>query len=239
MRACVPLVTLVTAFVICVAGGALAGASGHLHGHEEMRDAGVPAPQVSLKVTEDAVGGYNLQIVSRNFKFSPEHTGMATDAVEGHAHLYINGVKKARVYGDWFHIPGDWLNAGENKVRVTLNDNAHAVWAADGIPIAAEAVVTKAGAFAGEEISETLALDNVKTIRVTQGAEIRLILHANEALELHFHGYDLSAEATPESPAIFTFHAYHAGRFPIEAHGIKDALGRKDKALVFVEVRTE
>jgi hypothetical protein len=36
-----------------------------------------------------------------------------------------------------------------------------------------------------------------------------------------------------------TFHADHPGRYPIEAHGVQDVLGRTDKALAYLEVRPE
>jgi len=43
-------------------------------------------------------------------------------AGEGHAHLYLDGEKVARVYGRWFHIPEP--GPGAHSVRVTLNANS-------------------------------------------------------------------------------------------------------------------
>jgi hypothetical protein len=81
------------------------------------------APDVRISVLPDPVAGWNVHIVARNFRFAPDHA--STDHVEGegHAHLYINGAKFARVYGDWIHIPT--LPSGGNEIRVTLNANDH------------------------------------------------------------------------------------------------------------------
>lgn len=239
MRPCVRAVILATAMALSVAGGSHADGDGHTHGHDKLRAAGEPAPEISLAVFQDKSEGYNLHIITSNFRFSPERTGKVSEIVEGHAHLYVNGVKKARIYGNWFHIPGDWINPGENIVRVTLNDNVHMTWAIDGVAIAAEAVVDMDGPFTGAQIVEMLTLDEVKTIEVSKGTDVRLVLHAENPLELHLHGYDLIARAAPGSPAVFTFRADRSGRFPLEAHGIEDLLGRKDRALAFVEVRKE
>jgi hypothetical protein len=215
------------------------GRAGHGHAHDKMREAKEAPPTVALEVTPDSVGGYNLHLVTVNFRFSPDKAGTGTEGVEGHAHLYVNGEKKARVYGPWFHMPDGWLAAGENTVRVTLNDNVHNVWAVGGKPVAAEVILTKAGALKATVIERTLGKGPADTIVVTQGAAIRLVLHAPAGAELHLHGYDLTGTAGPDAPVIMTFDAHHLGRFPIEAHGIDDLLGRAEKVLAYVEVRPE
>lgn len=136
-------------------------------------------------------------------------------------------------------MPVDWLTPGENTLRVALYDNRHFGWTVDGAAVAAEVTLTGADAFAGEEIEATLSVDEVTTIGVAKGAEVRLVLRAEQPLDLHLHGYDLSASAAPGAPAVFTFHAHSTGRFPIEAHGVESVLGQVDKALAFVEVRDE
>jgi hypothetical protein len=157
--------------------------AGNTHKHE-MREAEGPAPKVTLRAIEDAGGGYNLHLVTENFRFSPENTGTATEAVEGHAHLYVNGVKKARVYGAWFHLPGDWLTDGENSVVVTLNDNVHNHWVAQGNKVASEIVLTKAGTFDGTLIERTLGVGDAETIVVATGGAVRLVFHMGEPTEL-------------------------------------------------------
>jgi hypothetical protein len=48
---------------------------------------------------------------------------MDTNPGEGHAHLYIDNVKRARLYGTWFHLED--LEPGKHIIRVTLNANNH------------------------------------------------------------------------------------------------------------------
>ena len=93
----------------------------------------VEAPEgmsVSLQVIADTVSGYNLRIVTEGFRFAPESAGGAHVPGEGHAHLYVNGVK-TRVYSEWFHLDG--LAPGTHEVRVTLNANDHSPYATGGV----------------------------------------------------------------------------------------------------------
>ena len=41
----------------------------------------------------------------------------------GHAHLYIDGQKIARIYSNWHHIKE--IPAGAKELTVTLNSNEH------------------------------------------------------------------------------------------------------------------
>lgn len=88
-------------------------------------------------------------------------------------------------------------------------------------------------------IERTLGDGPAETIVVSQGTTVRLVLHAPAGTRLHLHGYELAGTATEASPVVMTLHADHAGRFPIEAHGVQDVLGRTDKALAYLEVRPE
>ena len=69
------------------------------------------------------MSGWNLHIETENFSFSPENASLAHIDGEGHAHVYINGVKLGRFYGPWVHL--DDLPEGEVTVEVTLNANDH------------------------------------------------------------------------------------------------------------------
>lgn len=97
------------------------------------------APTILLRVTRDAIAGYNVNIETTNFTFTPESASEEHVPSQGHAHLYVNGEKIARVYGSWFHIPV--LEPGENTIRATLNTNDHKEYAVDGKPIEATATV--------------------------------------------------------------------------------------------------
>lgn len=88
-------------------------------------------------------------------------------------------------------------------------------------------------------IERTLGAGPAETIVVSQGQTVRLVLHAPAGVELHLHGYDLSGTAVDGAPVVMTFRADHAGRFPIEAHGVQDVLGRNDSALAYLEVRPD
>ena len=92
--------------------------------------------------------------------------------------------------------------------------------------------------FDGIVIERRLNKDPV-VISVPHGSHIQLRLTTPELTELHLHGYDLSANAGPQTEAVMTFHAEHAGRFAIVSHGGHDLLGRSEKALTYIEVLPE
>lgn len=122
------------------AGEAATGHDHHHHHDHSPLDLGTKnAPSVSLKAERDPMGGWNLRIDTPGFRFAPEHVNQANVAGEGHAHLYVDGVKRARLYAPWFHV--DALGAGEHKLRVTLNANSHQELYSGGKPIQAEIVV--------------------------------------------------------------------------------------------------
>lgn len=101
------------------------GAGGMAHSHTELLSLaeGPDAPRFEIALDKDPVGGWNLHIISENFLFTPAAVNQTNVAGEGHAHIYVNGKKLARVYGDWFHIPS--LPTGEVTLQVTLNANDH------------------------------------------------------------------------------------------------------------------
>ena len=110
---------------------ATATAAAASHDHETPLDlpAGPGAPSLSVEATPDPSSGWNLHLETGNFAFSPEHA--STDHVpgEGHAHVYIDGVKLGRFYGPWLHLPAQEPGT---EVRVTLNANDHRLLAVGG-----------------------------------------------------------------------------------------------------------
>lgn len=98
------------------------------------------APTVSIVVIEDPVAGYNLNVITDRFAFAPTAAGAAHVAGEGHAHVYANGVKLARLYGPWMHL--DKLPQGTVEITVTLNSNDHHPLTAGGAPIEARQTIT-------------------------------------------------------------------------------------------------
>lgn len=118
---------------------------GSSHGAHPMLEiqAGKPIPTLSLEALKDSKDGYNLHIKTTNFTFTPESVGGPALSNTGHAHLYVNGVKVARVYGPWFNIGNALLKDGENTILVTLNADDHSEWARDGKHLSAETVLVK------------------------------------------------------------------------------------------------
>jgi hypothetical protein len=113
--------------------------------HSQHRITPVPAdhpiPSISLDFTPDPTGGYNLRIETRNFRFTPENVNTEPVFNEGHAHLYVNRRKVARLYSEWHHLSPSLLKSRYNEVRVELNANDHSVWGAGGEPIHAEVLL--------------------------------------------------------------------------------------------------
>ncbi len=101
----------------------------------------LPVPGVSHLMFPDAMDGYNIQILPTNFTFTPAAINRPVEENAGHAHVYVNGVKIARVYSTWFHLPGALLQSGDNLVTVSLNANDHSVWSTEGGAIASTVVV--------------------------------------------------------------------------------------------------
>lgn len=110
-------------------------------GHKLRNVPAEQAPRVELEVTEDSSSGWNVHVVTEGFEFAPERLGEVRPQ-EGHAHLFIDGEKVARLYGPWYHLSGSAVPAGEHELSVSLNANDHTLWAVDGEPIQASTTVT-------------------------------------------------------------------------------------------------
>ncbi|MGJ8544004.1 MAG: hypothetical protein ACSHWZ_01085 [Sulfitobacter sp.] len=97
------------------------------------------APEVAIEVMPDPVSGYNLQVKAQNFAFAPAQAGRANAPGEGHAHIYVNGRKLSRLYGDWMHLAA--LPQGAVEVKVSLNANDHRPLTVAGKEIAAQVTI--------------------------------------------------------------------------------------------------
>ena len=95
----------------------------------------LPVPSLTHLMFPDATDGYNIQILVRDFAFTPAAIDREARDNEGHAHVYVNGEKVARVYSAWHHLPGALLAPGPNDVTVTLNANDHGEWSVGGTAI--------------------------------------------------------------------------------------------------------
>lgn len=110
----------------------------HSHGGLEI-PAGQPVPTVKLLVHPDRVAGWNLEVQVTHFRFAPENLNARSLPTEGHAHLYVDGKKIARLYGSWFYLEA--LPAGRHQVMVSLNTNGHEALTYRGQSIVATAVI--------------------------------------------------------------------------------------------------
>jgi len=97
-------------------------------------------PTLNASIFRDPVSGWNLNIQTTNFTFDAAAAGRENVEGHGHAHVYVNGVKLGRVYGDWYHIGS--LPQGSNDVSVSLYANDHSGLALGGAKITSTVTVT-------------------------------------------------------------------------------------------------
>ncbi|WP_199259206.1 hypothetical protein [Paracoccus binzhouensis] len=117
-------------------GAATAGAAAHAHGAP--LDLPADSASAAARLEPDSVSGWNLFLQLQGFCFAPEHAGLSPRPGEGHAHLYLNGRKIARLYGPARHL--ETLEPGD-RLRVELNANDHRPLTVSGRPLAVELTV--------------------------------------------------------------------------------------------------
>lgn len=118
--------------------------SQHVHGDLDVTSFGenTPIPTIDFAIEADSMSGWNIQITTNNFHFAPDKVNAGAAAGEGHAHIYVDGYKMARIYGNWYHLKK--LTPGEHTVRVSLNANDHSNWSHNGRVISAtQSVIQK------------------------------------------------------------------------------------------------
>ena len=93
------------------------------------------APSLDLQVYALADGSFNIQLQTSKFTFTPQNIDMAPVIGEGHAHLYVDGVKIARLYSEWHHLPT--LPPDAETLTVALYANNHQGFAVNGKLISA------------------------------------------------------------------------------------------------------
>ncbi len=100
-----------------------------------------PVPFVRVHMQADSMDGFNLYLETRNFRFAPELVDTVNVTNAGHAHLYLNGEKVARMYSPWHHVSAKSLRDGINRLEVELSANDHSTWAVAGQPIGADILI--------------------------------------------------------------------------------------------------
>jgi hypothetical protein len=101
----------------------------------------VGAPQVAITVEQEPMNGWNVTLSTNNFTFTPQMVNGENVDNTGHAHLYMDGVKIARLYGPHFYIP--LLPVGDHEISVNLSSNDRSYYVIDGNRIAARTIVTQ------------------------------------------------------------------------------------------------
>ena len=99
---------------------------------------------VSITTEVDDDGGVDVEVVTEGWLWTPDSVDGDHVPGEGHAHIYVDGVKIDRVYGPSYHLED--LEPGEREVRVTLNSNSHEELTYGGKPVEALVLVTIPGA---------------------------------------------------------------------------------------------
>lgn len=122
----------------------------------------------------------------------------------------------------------------------TLVAGVVAILAVDGAWAHGPDATDQPSVASGAPLSLTVQIDPADAVppvvTVPLGAHVRLNVTGAGAAELHLHGYDVEASGR-DGPAVLVFHAAHEGRFPVAAHVEGGLLGRRDKPMLFVEVR--
>lgn len=111
-----------------------------MHSRQVVVPDSAAVPEVELNIKEDELSGWNIHLETKNFRFTPEKFGQAHVLGEGHAHLYLDDKKIARIYNSWYHLSE--LLPGAHTLSVTLNTNNHDEYVFDGAVIVDEVKIT-------------------------------------------------------------------------------------------------
>ena len=96
---------------------------------------------ITLSVDKDTMSGWNIYIEVNGFTFTPEKVNQGPSINEGHAHLYIDNFKIARLYNNWYHLKD--LTPGEHTIQITLNANNHQALTFGDEPLQASVRITQ------------------------------------------------------------------------------------------------
>ncbi|RJL34604.1 hypothetical protein [Bailinhaonella thermotolerans] len=202
----------------------------HEHGGHRTRD--VPAagaPAVRLEVRRDSESGWNVHVIAERFTFTPESVGGAALPGTGHAHLYLDGEKIARMYAPWHHLAPAAVPPGPHTLTVRLSADDHTIWSVGGKPVEASAPIegeggggATAAAKADETITVRIAGGRVSPppgrVEIAKGRRVRIEVTGDKPDTVHVHGFDIERALTPGTPAVVEFTADRTGLFEVETH---------------------
>lgn len=117
-----------------------AGGTKEIHQHLAKDIGDHLVPKIALSVFRDGMDGVNLHVDLAHYTLNAPDTKLPIEAcsraqLQGHAHVFVNGEKVQRLYGQDMHIPQVWLNEGVNQIAVSLNSHEHENWTTDDKPI--------------------------------------------------------------------------------------------------------
>lgn len=197
------------------------------HEHHEPIEAADPIPAIDLSVTPDAKSGWNVRAEVENLAFAPRSAGLDHVDGDGHLHLYVDGEKVARLYGEWWHL--DPLTAGEHEITVEATTNDHRPYVVDGEPVAASVTIDVAADQAAaptptgepdtvieiDVVDGSVERDETRFV-VDEGSIVELIVTSDAHDRVHLHGYEILAMVNPDDPVEILFTADSAGVFEVE-----------------------
>ena len=194
----------------------------HDHGGDGF-EAEDPAPSVSLEAVADPKSGYNVRVTATDFTFTPELVGdMETTSGEGHAHLYLDGQKITRLYGEWYHLDAG-LDPGAHELRAVLSANDHTDYVVDGEPIEATTTITVEGEPEPSDADQVIevsvsdgAVEGGGRTSVSLGDTVTIQVTSDVDDHIHLHGYDVLADVVAGETAELTFDATIPGVFEVE-----------------------
>ena len=130
-------------FTVAAANGITLGGHDHAdpahHGNHALADtagshdhstllsmaADASAPSLAVHAMRDPASGWNLHVITENFTFSPQNASRDHVPGEGHAHVYINGVKLGRFYGlKWSQKTGQLAKVYPERLKGYENGEA-------------------------------------------------------------------------------------------------------------------
>ena len=94
---------------------------------------------VEVMTHPDPLGGFNLQVMTTGFEFTPQNSGREHVAGQGFGYVSINGEFHARLYSPWLKLPG--LEQGMHEITVSLAGNEGNLYRWDGNQVKASVMV--------------------------------------------------------------------------------------------------
>jgi hypothetical protein len=108
-----------------------------------------------------------------------------------------------------------------------------ATTATDGATTAKDSVTPSKPAAERIQLRGGELVGGPKTIEVTKGERVRIVVSADAEDDIHLHGYDIERKVQPGKPARFNLVASIEGQFEMESHVAEDA-GREPRVATLV-----